>query len=42
MMKKSVICEKICHLLKKKKLHIQLPFDPAIALLGIFPREMKI
>ena len=24
------------------KLNMQLPYDPALALLGIYPREMKI
>ena len=26
---------------KKKKLNMQLPYDPAIALLGMYPREIK-
>ena len=26
---------------KKKKLNIYLPYDPAIPVLGIYPREMK-
>ena len=27
---------------KKKKLKIELPYDPAIPLFGVYPKEMKI
>ena len=27
---------------KKKKIKIELPYDPAIPLFGVYPKEMKI